>query len=99
LRLRAVDAVDAMTGNRKRPNPPTAYTVAGFECGSMAFISARSGDPRNWVVHLSPLGTRLELLPISFSDPEEALRFLQRWADAQSLLARARAPLHARYTG
>ena len=88
LKLR-VDYIDK--SDKTRPGRPTAYTVEGFECASMAIVSTQPGNPDRWVVHLAPPGARLKCLPTSFTDPEAALGFLQQWADEQAVLARERA--------
>ena len=81
LKLR-VDYVDS--GDWTRPDRPTAYTVDGFKCGSMAIVSPQPDHRDRWVVHLVPAGSRLTRIPNSFASPEEALQFLQRWVDAQT---------------
>jgi hypothetical protein len=84
-----VDFID--TSDKTQPGRPTGYTVVGFECASMAVVSAQPGNRDRWVVHLAPPGARLQCVPTSFSDPEAALRFLQQWADEQTALAKERA--------
>jgi hypothetical protein len=83
-----VDDVD--NRDTKPLNRPPGYAVGGFECGTVAFVSTQPGDPYRWVVHLAPPGARLQVVPISFSDPEGALRFLQQWVDERDAQARAR---------
>ena len=85
LRVDFVDTSDAM-----QPGRPTGFTVVGFECASMAIVSAEPRNRDRWVVHLAPPGEPLKCLPQSFREPEAALEHLQQWADEQAELARKR---------
>ena len=81
---------DLDSNDKKQPGRPIGYSVAGFECGGTAVVSTRPGNPHRWVVHLAPAGTRLQAIPISFSDPEGALKFLQEWVDKRDALVQKR---------
>ena len=71
--------------NRMQPGKPTAFTVVGFDCASLAVVSADPVTPDRWVVHHAPPGDALRRLPKSFDTPESALKHLQHWADARSV--------------
>ena len=87
LRLR-VDFID--NSDKLQPGRPTGFTVVGFECASMAIVSADPVRRDRWVVHLAPPGEPLRRLPQSFGEPEGALKHLQQWADTQAHLAKLR---------
>jgi hypothetical protein len=72
LRVEVID-----NSNKSQPGLPTCFTVLGFTCGSVAYITRDSGKSTIWQLHFGASGEPVSRVRRVFSDPYEILAYLR----------------------